>query len=86
MFIRPENYRSEYQHGRAPAGRSAVGPEIGVELTDDGDVRLWLEPTIGETLDDRDVDRSLIPNEARELAAMLEHYADRADHRAGLRP
>ena len=86
MHIRPTYHKDEYQHGRAPAGRSVTGPEITVEQVDDGfGVYLHLDPTPLETLDDRGITRTLTPDEARELAAMLWHHADAADHNFGLR-
>jgi hypothetical protein len=68
MFLRPEAHR--YNGGR---------PEISVELDDDNAVRLSIEAGPGETFDDRDLDRSLTPAEARALAAMLWHQADQAE-------
>lgn len=86
LIIRPEAHNQEYHHGRAPAGRSVVGPEIYVDVIDEGlDVTLGLDPLPAETFDDRNVARTLTPFEARELAAMLNHAADQADRRAGLR-
>lgn len=85
MFIRPECHASEYQHGRAPAGRSVAGPVVLVEQQDDGYITLLLEPLPGEAFDDRDVVRNLTSSEARELAAMLRHHAEENDRRSGLR-
>lgn len=82
LTLRPEYDSSEYQHGRAPDGRSAVdGPRISVEAHPDGEqlVCLNLEPHVGETIDDRDIDRNLTPDEARALAAVLRHYADEVE-------
>lgn len=86
LYLRPDSHSSEYQHGRAPAGRSAVGPTIATDVGPDGEwtVVLALDPLPAETFDDRDIDRTLTPAEARELAAMLWHHADAADRRAGL--
>lgn len=87
MHISPEQHRTEYHHGRAPAGRSAgSGPLISVELTDEyPTIDLVLDPLPAETFDDRDVTRTLTADEARDLAAMLWHKAEMADRRAGLR-
>ena len=87
MHIRPENHRSEYQHGRAPDGYSAAtGPEVTVEQEDDGSgIVLTLDPLPTETLEDREVSRTFTSPEARELAAMLWHHAEEADRRMGLR-
>lgn len=79
LSLRPIHHRDEYHHGRAPAGRSVTGPEISVEPDEDGFVRLTLDPLSGETFDDRDIDRTLTPAEARELAAILWHHADELD-------
>ena len=70
MFLRPEAHR--YNGGR---------PEISVELDDDHGtaVVLTIEAGPGETFDDRDLDRTLTPAEARALAAMLWHQADAAE-------
>lgn len=72
MFLRPESHR--YSGGR---------PEISVDLDDDHGttVVLTIEAGPGETLDDRDLDRHLLPAEARALAAMLWHQADQAERR-----
>lgn len=71
MFLRPCNHQS-----------SGHRPEISVEPVDDGSgVRLTIEAEAGETFDDRDVDRILTPDEARELAAMLWHHADELERR-----
>lgn len=87
MHIRPDNHRQEYQFGRAPDGYSAaLGPEITVEQEDDGSgVSIHLDPLATETLEDRQITRTLTSPEARELAAMLWHHADEADRRMGLR-
>ena len=70
MILRPEAHRC-----------TGGAPEISVELDDDHGttVVLSLEAGPGETLDDRDLWRSLTPTEARELAAMLWHKADAAE-------
>lgn len=70
MFLRPEAHR--YTGGR---------PEISVELDDDHGttVVLVIEAGPGETLDDRDLWRTLTAPEARALAAMLWHQADMAE-------
>jgi len=82
MHLRPSYHTGEYGYGRAPAGRSAAGPEITVEREDEGPgVTLTLEPLPAETFDDRDVNRTLTPNEARELAAMLWHHANEQERR-----
>lgn len=49
-----------------------------VDLDDDRYVRLSVDAEPGETFDDRDVDRQLLPAEARALAAALWHYAGEA--------
>lgn len=86
MHIFPDSLRSEWHHGRAPSGRSpGFGPLISVELDDELGVRVTIEPVAAETFDDRDVDRTLTADEARDLAAMLWHKAEMADRRAGLR-
>lgn len=83
MYLRPDNDRQLYHHGRAPAGRSAgEGPTISVTAEDEGGgVVLTLDPHPAETFDDRDIDRTLSPDEARELAAMLVHHADEQDRK-----
>lgn len=68
MSLRPTNYRHS-DHRRA---------WVDVELDDDNAVRLTIKAQPGETFDDRDVARALLPDEARALAAMLWHYADEA--------
>ena len=74
MFLRPQ------AHQYSPAGATTVRPEISVDLAEDrGAILLTIEPGPGETLDDRDLWRELLPEEARALAAMLNHQADRAD-------
>lgn len=78
LSFRPEAHRSDYANGRCPEGYSPAGPAISVELTDDGYVRLTLDPREYDVTKDgtpTDVDRSLTPTEARELAAVLVHYA-----------
>jgi len=86
LYIRPDAHNQEWFHGRAPAGRSAsTGPTISVDVDEEGGVSLCFEPCPLETIDDRDIDRTLTPDEAREVAAMLWHQADAADRRAGLR-
>ncbi len=87
MHIIPEAHRDEYHHGRAPAGRSVVGPRFSVEADPEGAPVVWLrlDPLPTETLEDQDVDRTLTAAEAREVAAMLWHHADEADRRNGLR-
>ena len=63
-FLRLEAHRSEYHHGRAPAGRATSGPEISVDTDDERSfVRLTLDPLPGETFDDRDVDRIFTADE-----------------------
>lgn len=85
MHLRPTNHSSEYHNGRGPAGRSVTGPEITVETADEcGGVHLIFDPLPAETFDDRDVTRTLEPDEARELAAMLWHHADATDRARGL--
>lgn len=76
MLIRPANHYGD-----------ANRPEIAVvDQTDDpGLVCLLLGAATAETFDDRDIERLLTPSEARELAAMLWHHADRADHAIGYR-
>lgn len=82
MLLRPSYHSSEYQHGRAPGGRSAVGPELSVDRDEEGfHVEINLDPLPCETFDDRDVTRYLTTDEARELAAMLWHHADELDRR-----
>lgn len=88
LYLRPDRDRDEYGHGRAPAGRSAAsGPTIGIGNDEEGapTVVLSLEPRPAETFDDRDIDRELTADEARELAAALWHFAEMADRAAGLR-
>lgn len=70
MHLRPEAHR--YTGGR---------PEISVDLDDEygATVILSIEAGPGETFDDRDLDRTLTPAEARALAAMLWHQADMAE-------
>lgn len=87
MRITLDADRSAYQLGRIPDGYSADrGPELTIEQDEDGyGVRLMLDPHPAETLDDRQIDRTLTPAEARELAAALWHHADTADRRIGLR-
>lgn len=84
LSLRPEYHRNEYHHGRCPAGYNETGPTISVELDDDGGyVHLSLDPISDDRgrLPDgteyvaRDVDRFLTAPEARELAAVLVHYA-----------
>jgi hypothetical protein len=70
LYLKPANYRN-----------GSIGPTISVELDDDGHVSMVLEPQTGETFDDRDVERSLVPAEARELAAALWHYAEESERR-----
>lgn len=84
LSLRPEAHRSEYQHGRCPEGYSPAGPAISVDVTDDGDVMLTLDPRQYDVRDDGkpgDVDRTLTPAEARELAAVLVHYAGEIEAR-----
>lgn len=82
MHLRPSYHAGEYSYGRAPAGRSTAGPELTVAREDDGSgVTLTLEPLPAETFDDRDVIRTLTPDEARELAAMLWHHANEQERR-----
>lgn len=87
MRIRLETYSNEWHHGRAPDGRApGYGPCILVEQSEDLGVSLTIEPAHkGETVDDLDIWRSLESDEARELAAALNHHADMSDRRAGLR-
>lgn len=82
LYLRPTYHRSEYQHGRAPAGYSVTGPELFVDVADElSGVLLSLDPLPGETFDDRTVERTLTSDEARELAAILWHHADALDRR-----
>lgn len=74
MFLRPQ------AHQYSPAGAANVRPEISVDLAEDrGAILLTIEAGPCETLEDRDLWRELLPDEARALAAMLNHQADRAD-------
>jgi hypothetical protein len=60
---------------------SGTRPGISVDLDYDSGraVVLTLDSETGETFDDRDVTRTLAPEEARALAAALVHYADQAE-------
>lgn len=56
-------------------------PGISVDISDDSEhiVTLTIDPETGETFDDRDVTRMLLPSEARALAAALIHHAAEAE-------
>lgn len=56
--------------------RGDNGPGITVDLIEGRDIYLDFEP---ETADDTQVHRTLIPDEARALAAILVHFADEAE-------
>ena len=68
IALRPESHRCNGKR-----------PEIVVGLTDEGGVCLTVEAGPLETLDDRDLDRYLTADEARALAAMLNHYANESE-------
>lgn len=54
--------------------------DIGIEVSNDpGTVLIVLDPMDTETFDDRQVERVLLPAEARALAAMLRHFAYMAE-------
>lgn len=82
MHIRPECHWSEWDHGRQPTGYLAGSkPEISVEVGEDSDVALTLDPINDEHT--FGISRFLTSGEARDLAAMLNHAADMADRRMG---
>lgn len=69
-------------YSTADPDRGGDRPRIHVDRYDDGDggyVALELNAHPIETLDDRDIQRLLTPDEARALAAALWHFADAAD-------
>jgi hypothetical protein len=71
MFFRPEAHCY-----------NGCRPEISVEIDDGGPmVYLTIEAVPLETIDDADIGRILLPDEARAFAAMLWHCADMAERK-----